>query len=166
MTGIVVDSMNKTIVSCSLDGKIKFWEFLTGNLLAEINWAPMVAVTGCQYHAANDLMAFACDDNSIRVVDIETRQTIREFWGCQGKINDFCFSNDGRWVVAASQDSFIRVWDLPTSHLIDAIHLERPMVLFLNISQLTSGRLFLRGWHSTRFFMVYFVRATQKKPSR
>ena len=126
VTGIVVDSMNKTIVSCSLDGKIKFWEFLTGNLLAEINWAPMVAVTGCQYHAANDLMAFACDDNSIRVVDIETRQTIREFWGCQGKINDFCFSNDGRWVVAASQDSFIRVWDLPTSHLIDAIHLERP----------------------------------------
>lgn len=126
VTGVVVDPMNKTVISCSLDGKIKFWEFLTGNLLAEINWAPMVAITGCRYHAANDLMAFSCDDNSIRVVDIETRQTIREFWGCQGKINDFCFSNDGRWIVAASQDSIVRVWDLPTSHLIDAIRLERP----------------------------------------
>ncbi|KAF3007054.1 hypothetical protein E8E14_002842 [Neopestalotiopsis sp. 37M] len=126
VTGIVVDSMNNYIITCSLDGKIKFWEFLTGRLKHEISWAPMIAITGCRYHAANDLIAFSCDDGSIRVVDVETKQTIREFWGCQGKINDFTFSNDGRWIVAASQDSIIRVWDLPTSHLIDAIRLEQP----------------------------------------
>ncbi|KAI1273178.1 WD repeat domain-containing protein [Xylaria sp. FL0933] len=126
ITGVVVDSMNHLVISCSLDGRVKFWEFLTGNLIHEINWAPMTAITGCRYHPASDLIAFSCDDGSIRVVDIETRQTIREFWGCQGKINDFTFSNDGRWIVAASQDSIIRVWDLPTSHLIDAIRLERP----------------------------------------
>ncbi|KAI5919853.1 Utp21 specific WD40 associated putative domain-containing protein [Camillea tinctor] len=126
ITGIVVDSMNKYVISCSLDGKIKFWDFLTGNLLYEVNWAPMTTITGCRYHAASDLIAFSCDDNSIRVVDIETRQTIREFWGCQGRINDFTFSNDGRWIVASSQDSTIRVWDLPTSHLIDAIRLQKP----------------------------------------
>lgn len=126
VTGLIVDSMNNYIISCSLDGKIKFWEFLTGRLLHEISWAPMTAITGCRYHAANDLIAFSCDDLSVRVVDIETKQTIREFWGCQGKINDFTFSNDGRWIVAASQDAVIRVWDLPTSHLIDAIRLEQP----------------------------------------
>lgn len=126
VTGIVVDSMNKLVVTCSLDGTVKFWEFLTGNLLEQIDWAPMTKVTGCRYHAANDLIAFSCDDNSIRVVDIETKKTIREFWGCQGAINDFCFSNDGRWVLAASQDSILRVWDLPTSHLIDAFRLETP----------------------------------------
>lgn len=126
VTGIVVDSMNKLVISCSLDGTVKFWEFLTGNLLEQIDWAPMAKVTGCRYHAANDLIAFCCDDNAIRVVDIETKKTIREFWGCQGKINDFCFSNDGRWILAASQDSIIRVWDLPTSHLIDAFRLETP----------------------------------------
>lgn len=126
VTGLVVDSMNKHIISCSLDGTVKFWEFLTGNLVAVIDWAPMTKVTACRYHAANDLIAFACDDNAIRVVDIETKKTIREFWGCQGAINDFCFSNDGRWVVAASQDGVIRVWDLPTSHLIDAFRSETP----------------------------------------
>ncbi|KAI1762932.1 WD domain-containing protein [Hypoxylon sp. FL1150] len=126
VTGIVVDSMNKNVITCSQDGKVKFWEFLTGNLLEEINWAPVTGITGSRYHATNDLIAFSCDDNSVRVVDIETKQTIREFWGCQGKINDFIFSNDGRWIVAASQDAIIRVWDLPTGHLIDAIRLERP----------------------------------------
>lgn len=125
-TGIVVDSMNKTVISCSLDGTIKFWDFLTGNLIDEIDWAPMTGVTGCRYHPTSDLIAFSCDDHSIRVVDIETKKTIREFWGCQGRINDFTFSNDGRWIVAASQDAVIRVWDLPTSHLIDAFRLERP----------------------------------------
>lgn len=32
-----------------------------------------------------------------------------------------CFSNDGRWIIAASMDSIIRIWDLPTGHLIDGI---------------------------------------------
>ncbi|KAH6855695.1 Utp21 specific WD40 associated putative domain-containing protein [Chaetomium sp. MPI-CAGE-AT-0009] len=126
VTGIVVDSLNRTVISCSLDGKIKFWDFVTGSLVDEIDWAPMIKITACRYHAGNDLIAFACDDHSIRVVDVETKQTIREFWGCRGDINDFCFSNDGRWIVAASQDSIVRVWDLPTSHLIDAFRLEKP----------------------------------------
>ncbi|KAI1210959.1 WD domain-containing protein [Annulohypoxylon truncatum] len=158
VTGIVIDSMNKNIISCSLDGKIKFWEFLTGNLLEEINWAPMTGITGCRYHAANDLIAFSCDDNSVRVVDIETKQTIREFWGCQGKINDFIFSNDGRWIVAASQDAIIRVWDLPTGHLIDAIRLEKPCTALAfsatgeYLAAATEGELGVSIWNNKTLF--------------
>lgn len=126
VTGIVVDSLNKTMVSCSMDGRVKFWDFATGKLVQEINWAPMTAVTASRYHPANDLLAFACDDYSIRIVDMGTRRTIREFWGCENKINDFCFSPDGRWIIVASDDSLVRIWDLPTSHLIDAIRLEKP----------------------------------------
>lgn len=80
----------------------------------------MTAITGLRYSSASDLVAFSCDDLSIRVVDIETAKLVREFWGCVGQVNDFSFSNDGRWIIAASMDSVIRVWDLPTGHLIDA----------------------------------------------
>jgi U3 small nucleolar RNA-associated protein 21 len=123
VTGVVVDSLNKNIISCSLDGKVKFWDFASGNLVDEMDWHPMAAVTGMRYHAANDLIALTCDDLSIRIVDIETKKTIRELWGCQGGINDICFSNDGRWIIAASKDCIVRVWDLPTGHLIDAIRM-------------------------------------------
>jgi len=88
--------------------------------MKELNWHPMTAITGLRYSSASDLVAFSCDDLSIRVVDIETAKVVREFWGCVGQINDFTFSNDGRWIIAASMDSVIRVWDLPTGHLIDA----------------------------------------------
>lgn len=124
ITGVVIDSLNKDIISCSLDGKVKFWEFGTGHLVDEINWHPMVVITGMRYHSPNDLIALTCHDLAIRVVDIETKKTIRELWGCQGEINDFCFSHDGRWIVAASKDCIVRVWDLPTGHLIDAIRME------------------------------------------
>lgn len=124
VTGILVDSLNKNIISCSLDGKVKFWDFITGALVDEIDWYPMTSITSMRYHSPNDLIAVTCSDLSIRVIDIETKRTIRELWGCQGGINDLCFSNDGRWIIAASKDCILRVWDLPTGHLIDAIRME------------------------------------------
>lgn len=124
VTGIMVDSLNRTVISCGLDGKIKFWDFASGMLRYEIDWYPMTAITASRFHQSSDLVALSCDDLSIRVVDIETRRLVRELWGCVGQIKDFCFSNDGRWIIAASMDSVIRVWDLPTGHLIDAVRLE------------------------------------------
>lgn len=80
----------------------------------------MTAIISLRYSPQCELLAFGCDDLSIRIVDIETKKTVRELWGCNGQINDLTFSNDGRWVIATSMDSIIRVWDLPTGHLIDA----------------------------------------------
>ena len=123
VTGLMVDSLNLTVISCGLDGKIKFWDFISGCLRDEIDWHDMAAITASRYHRSSDLLALSCDDLSIRVVDTETKKLVRELWGCTGQINDFCFSHDGRWIVAASMDSVIRVWDLPTGHLIDAVRL-------------------------------------------
>lgn len=124
VTGLMIDGLNTTVISCGLDGKLKFWDFLTGQLKDELDWHPMCAITGLRYSHASDLLAVTCDDLSIRVIDIETKKLVRELWGCVGQVNDFCVSNDGRWVVAASMDSIIRVWDLPTGHLIDAFRLK------------------------------------------
>ena len=126
VTGLMVDSLNRTVISCGLDGKIKFWDFISGSLREEIDWAPMTSIISSQYHRHSDLIAFNCDDLSIRLVDTETKKLVRELWGCLGQISDFCFSNDGRWIVAASIDSVLRVWDLPTGHLINALQLENP----------------------------------------
>ncbi|EER44831.1 WD repeat protein [Histoplasma capsulatum H143] len=123
VAGLMVDALNTTVISCGLDGKVKFWQFVTGQLLHELDWHPMCSITGLRANTSSDLIALSCDDLSIRVIDIETRKLVRELWGAMGQINDFCISNDGRWIIAASMDSVIRVWDLPTGHLIDAFRL-------------------------------------------
>ncbi|KAL4745078.1 hypothetical protein BDW72DRAFT_208513 [Aspergillus terricola var. indicus] len=123
VTGLAVDSLNRTVVSCGLDGKVKFWDFQSGLLIEELDWYPMTAITALRYSSMSELVAFSCDDLSIRVVDMETKKIVRELWGCAGQINDFIFSSDGRWIIAASMDSIVRVWDLPTGHLIDLFRL-------------------------------------------
>lgn len=88
----------------------------------------MAAITGIRYSKTSELVAFSCDDLSIRVVDLETRKLVREFWGYVGQVNDFIFSNDGRWIIAASMDSLLRIWDLPTGHLIDIFRVSNTCV--------------------------------------
>ena len=122
----MVDSLNRTVISCGLDGKIKFWDFHTGILKDEIDWSLTTAITAAQYYRSSDLVALSCDDLAIRIIDIETKKLVRELWGCLGQISDFCFSNDGRWIIATSMDCIIRVWDLPTSHLVNAFQVESP----------------------------------------
>ena len=139
VTGVMVDSLNRTLVSCGLDGKLKFWDFVTGQLIDELDWFPMSCITGLRFNGSSDLIALSCDDLSIRVVDVETRKLVRELWGCVGQINDFCFSNDGRWIIAASMDSTVRIWDLPTGHLIDAVRMESACT---NLAFSSTGQFF------------------------
>jgi U3 small nucleolar RNA-associated protein 21 len=89
----------------------------------------MTKILGLRYHPNSDLIALSCDDGSVRVLDIETKKLVRELWASQShaalQILDYTFSNDGRWIISAASDSTIRVWDLPTGHLIDAMKLPK-----------------------------------------
>ncbi|KAI9659894.1 MAG: hypothetical protein M1821_001246 [Bathelium mastoideum] len=121
ITGLVVDNLNHTVISCGLDGKLKFWDFATGLLAYQIDFAATArTILGIRYHRPSDLIAINCNDGSIAVVDLQTQRIVRRLSTPSTTITDFCFSNDGRWIVAACVDSVIRVWDLPTGHLIDA----------------------------------------------
>lgn len=119
ITGVIVDNLNHIMVSASLDGSMIFWDFSTGKAL-ERKHIDSAVPTAIRYNPVSGLLALSCDDEGIRIVDIETRKTVRELWGCVGRIYDYCFSHDGRWIVACSTDSIVRVFDLATGHLIDA----------------------------------------------
>ena len=119
VTGLVVDSLNQTLVSTSLDGNVIFWSFATGQVLRRLGLDGSSALR-MKYNSVSNLIALSCDDLCIRVVDIETRRVVRELWGCVGQVNDLAFSHDGHWIVACSMDSVVRVFDLATAHLIDA----------------------------------------------
>ncbi|KAF1348835.1 Utp21 specific WD40 associated putative domain-containing protein [Delphinella strobiligena] len=128
VTGLAVDNLNRTVISCGADGRIKFWDFHTGLLKHEIDWSGAVRITGMRLHRGSELAAFSCHDGCIRVVDITTHKLIRELKMSRHASSvatpfaDFAFSNDGRWILAATS-SLVCAWDLPTDHLIDAFKL-------------------------------------------
>ncbi|RMZ86637.1 hypothetical protein DV736_g6135, partial [Chaetothyriales sp. CBS 134916] len=119
ITGLVVDGLNETMVSTSLDGTVIFWDFATGTITKRLK-LPSTAALRIKYNPVSNLLALSCDDLCVRIVDIESYRIVRELWGCVGQINDLCFSNDGRWIVTCSMDSVVRVFDLATANLIDA----------------------------------------------
>lgn len=122
ITGIVVDSLNQTVISSSLDGTLIFWSFTTGLPVQRLR-LPNTSALSLRYSPSSSLLALSCDDLCIRVVDVASRRIVRELFGCVGPINSIVFSNDGRWIISSSMDSVVRVFDLATGHLIDAFRL-------------------------------------------
>lgn len=77
--GLASDSTNKLLVTASSDGHLRTWDFRKQNLIAELPLG--AAATHLVLHAASDLVAVACVDGVIRMVDIEACRVVRRFSG-------------------------------------------------------------------------------------
>lgn len=70
-------------------------------------------------HHESAMLAVTLEDFSIIIVDIETRNIVRKFLGHTAQLTDATFSPDSRWLITSAMDCTIRVWDIPSSQLID-----------------------------------------------
>ncbi|KAK1925552.1 WD-repeat protein [Papiliotrema laurentii] len=118
ITGLVTDALNTTVIASTLEGKLYFFDFHSTKLLHEMQLPS--SITKLDLQRDNGLLAAACDDLVIRLVDIETRRVVRELRGFKGRVLDSAFSPDSRWLLATSLDSIIRTYDIPTGRLVDA----------------------------------------------
>lgn len=122
VTGIAIDSLNRMLITTSLDGQVRFYNFKTGKLEHRIKLGS--SATEMNLHLGSDLLAISLDNLSIVVIDIQTKKTVRELWGHSNRITSFDFSPDGRWIISAALDSTIRTWDLPTGGCIDIVRVD------------------------------------------
>lgn len=79
-------------------------------------------------HRESAMLAVALVNFSVHIVDVDTRVVVRKFEGHIAKLNDMTFSPDSRWLITASMDSSIKVWDIPSSYMIDHFKVDRPCV--------------------------------------
>ncbi|XP_014218088.1 WD repeat-containing protein 36 [Copidosoma floridanum] len=120
--GVTADALNTVVISAGRDATVKFWTFKP---LRAIDKEPKTvikveeSVEWLRSHKENSLMAVALQNFSIVLIDIDTRKIVRKFEGHTGRLTDASFSPDSRWLVSASMDRSIRVWDIPSSQLID-----------------------------------------------
>jgi U3 small nucleolar RNA-associated protein 21 len=74
-----------------------------------------------------DMVACICDDGSLCLIDYKHVRIVRRFIDMGGLLQDACFSPDGRWLIVSSSDCSVRVFDVPTSSLIDWFKFDRPV---------------------------------------
>ncbi|KZC03983.1 PREDICTED: WD repeat-containing protein 36 [Dufourea novaeangliae] len=119
--GVMVGPLNQTVITAGRDGFIQFWDFKPKKGITEPK-AKLVMdepIEWLRYHSDSSLVAVALEDFSVVVIDLDTRRIVRRFEGHEGRITDACFNPDSRWLITASMDCTIRVWDVPSSNLID-----------------------------------------------
>ncbi|KAJ3041212.1 hypothetical protein HDV00_009750 [Rhizophlyctis rosea] len=122
IVGIVSDNVNRVLMTGSLDTTVKFWDFNTAKLIHSITIP--AAVSNLILHRESGLLAVSADDLCIRIMDVDTKKIVREFWGHRNRITDMSFSPDGRWLISSSMDATIRTWDLPTGHMVDVFKVD------------------------------------------
>ncbi|CAH1267292.1 WDR36 [Branchiostoma lanceolatum] len=120
--GVAVDGLNQVTVTGAADCLLKFWKFKSKQLLHTLELDS--PVSQMVLHRESNMLAVACDDFMVVVVDMETRRVVRRFSGHRNRITDMTFSPDARWLVTSSMDCTVRTWDLPTGSLLDCFLLD------------------------------------------
>ncbi|XP_068154216.1 WD repeat-containing protein 36 [Drosophila tropicalis] len=126
--GLASDNLNQTVVSGCSQGLVKFWPFKgkTDKPVAILRLADGVSLI--RQHRESSMMAIGLESFKVYIVDMHTRVVVRKFIGHTAKLNDMTFSPDSRWLISASMDSTIKVWDIPSSYMIDHFRVERPCI--------------------------------------
>ncbi|KAL9875081.1 WD repeat-containing protein 36-like [Glossina fuscipes fuscipes] len=116
------------LVSGCSSGLLKFWHFREK---VKEHWRTMRLLEGIAFmrsHRDSSIIAVALNNYTILVIDLATKGIIRKFEGHSAKLNDLTFSPDSRWIISASMDATIKVWDLPSSYMIDQFRVEKSCV--------------------------------------
>lgn len=123
--GVASDSLNLTTITCGENGSIRFWQFKEKKSLQSIveNWKHELkldeSIDKISLHRESGMLAVATDDFNVLVIDCDLRRVVRKFAGHSNRISDLTFAPDSRWLITASMDCLLKVWDLPSSKLID-----------------------------------------------
>lgn len=75
-------------------------------------------------HRESGMLCIPLENFTLNVLDCDTKVVVRKFVGHRAPITDCCFSPDSRWLISASLDATIKVWDIPSSYLIDHFKLD------------------------------------------
>lgn len=102
-----------------MDGVVKIWDFFRLKLINTITVENTPALSNLVVNGMN-LFAFTTSNLSLMVYDILTFKCIRKFDHiATNSITGICFSYDSKWIITASMDKSLKVWDLLTASLID-----------------------------------------------
>jgi U3 small nucleolar RNA-associated protein 21 len=119
VTGLAVDSVNKTVISVGSDSKLTLWNFATHAPHTKSPFVLPSPATKLAHVRDSDLAAIAMEDMSVVLFDCTALSVVRRFAKHSGPVSDLDFSPDGRIMYTSSLDGTVRVYDVPTATCID-----------------------------------------------
>eukprot|EP00357_Protocruzia_adherens_P000269 CAMPEP_0114977970 /NCGR_PEP_ID=MMETSP0216-20121206/3543_1 /TAXON_ID=223996 /ORGANISM="Protocruzia adherens, Strain Boccale" /LENGTH=617 /DNA_ID=CAMNT_0002339107 /DNA_START=308 /DNA_END=2161 /DNA_ORIENTATION=- len=128
ITGLEVDALNKYLISISYDKTLKQWDFYTRKLLQTVETPYRMELM--VMHKENYMIAIANEYHQIEIYDARTLRKVRHFDAHEQRITDLSFSPDAKWLISASLDKSLKIWDLAASSLVEWVTFKKPVVSF------------------------------------
>lgn len=116
------------VISSDGDGVVKFWKFAENTNLPLSKLTLTSGITMFRAHLENALDCIVLDDFTVNVLDYETKTIVRKFGGHTARITDAAFSADSRWLITASMDCTVKIYDIPSAYMVDHFQLENACV--------------------------------------
>ena len=109
-------------------GEIQIWDVKTQTLKTSI---PLTFDTlyGASWSPDSKLLAFGCTDNTVRVIEVETKKEVFYQNAHYDWVLDTVFSTDGSHLVSVSRDRTAKLAELKTQRFIDNITSITPKAL-------------------------------------
>jgi U3 small nucleolar RNA-associated protein 21 len=129
---LATNALNTIVLSAGLTSDLTIWNFdppVSANTVPQpLHTLDAVAPISKLVNNRNlEMVACVCDDGSLCLIDYKHVRMVRRFVEMGGLLQDACFSPDGRWLIVSSSDCSVRVFDVPTSALIDWFKFDRPV---------------------------------------
>lgn len=127
--GVWADNLNQFIISAGVDCKLKFWSFKTKETQDPFGEMKLQdSILFIRGHRESSMLCVALEDFTVLIIDCDTKNIVRKFIGHSAPVTDATFSSDSRWLITSSMDCTIKVWDIPSSYLIDHFKMTQPCI--------------------------------------
>ncbi|KAJ3333484.1 TOR complex subunit lst8, partial [Gonapodya sp. JEL0774] len=100
------------LASAGFDHTIRFWEALSGLCVRTINY-PDSQVNRLAISPDKRFLA-AAGNPHVRLYDVQSNNPnpVTSFDGHKGNVTAVAYQAAGRWIVTASEDGTVKVWDV------------------------------------------------------
>ncbi|CAG4958401.1 unnamed protein product [Colias eurytheme] len=118
MDAIEDASESVKMASCSYDGNVHLWNFISDKPIASLEGHSPSRVSRVQFHPSGRFLAASVFDNSWRLWDLETATEVLHQEGHAKPVYSVSFQCDGSLAATGGMDAFGRVWDLRTGRCV------------------------------------------------